>query len=88
MLTIERRKQVLERLKKERQVLVSDLCRDYGVLDETIRRDLRSLEVKGTATRTYGGAVLSVVVTDHEPDRKWQDALAELDVRLVCEREG
>lgn len=58
MLTPERRKQILLKLQNEREVLVTDLCKDYGVSDETIRRDLKALEKDGLATRTYGGAVL------------------------------
>lgn len=58
MLTPERRKQILQKLQNEREVLVADLAKEYSVSDETIRRDLKALEKDGSATRTYGGAVL------------------------------
>lgn len=58
MLSIERRNIVLSRLKKDKNVLVGPLSVEFGVSEETIRRDLERLEREGHATRTYGGAIL------------------------------
>jgi len=58
MLSIERRNIILARLQIEKKVLVGELSAEFGVSEETIRRDLERLEKEGHATRTYGGAIL------------------------------
>lgn len=59
MLAIERRNEILERLQKEKRVVVSELSKQYGVSEETIRRDLEKLENDGYVIKSYGGAVLN-----------------------------
>lgn len=58
MLAIERKNEILQKLRAEQRVLVSELAAHYGVTEETIRRDLDKLEKEGFATKTYGGAIL------------------------------
>ena len=57
MLAIERKNEILNKLRLEQRVLVSELAAHYGVTEETIRRDLDKLEREGYATKTYGGAI-------------------------------
>ncbi|MFI3312707.1 MAG: DeoR/GlpR family DNA-binding transcription regulator [Eubacteriales bacterium] len=57
MLAIERKNEILEKLRVEQRVLVSQLATHYCVTEETIRRDLDKLEKEGFATKTYGGAI-------------------------------
>ena len=57
MLAIERKNEILNKLRTEQRVLVSELAIHYGVTEETIRRDLDKLEKEGYATKTYGGAI-------------------------------
>ena len=57
MLAIERKNEILNKLRAEQRVLVSELAAHYGVTEETIRRDLDKLEKEGYATKTYGGAI-------------------------------
>lgn len=57
MLAIERKNEILSKLRTEQRVLVSELSACYGVTEETIRRDLDKLEKEGYATKTYGGAI-------------------------------
>ncbi len=57
MLAIERRREILTRLTAEGKVLVCELARDFGVTEETIRRDLEKLDKEGLVSKTYGGAV-------------------------------
>lgn len=57
MLAIERRNAILAKISLTGKVLVSDLSRDFGVTEETIRRDLEKLDHDGLVTKTYGGAV-------------------------------
>ena len=56
-------KQRLEEIRKiirqEKKVVVSELSEQFGVTEETIRRDLDKLENEGLVARTYGGAVLN-----------------------------
>lgn len=58
MLTIERRNKILEILKKDGRVVVSNLSAMFNVTEETIRRDLEKLEKEGLAKKTYGGAIV------------------------------
>lgn len=57
MLAIERKNEILNKLRMEQRVLVSELAVHYSVTEETIRRDLDKLEKEGYATKTYGGAI-------------------------------
>ncbi len=57
MLAIERRNRILEKLGSEGKVIVVDLSREFGVTEETIRRDLDKLDAEGLVKKTYGGAV-------------------------------
>lgn len=59
MLAIERRNRILEKLQSEKRVVVSELSSQYGVSEETIRRDLEKLENDGLVIKSYGGAVLN-----------------------------
>ena len=59
MLAAERRNLILEKLQDEKRVVVNELSEQFGVSEETIRRDLDRLDKEGLATKTYGGAVLA-----------------------------
>jgi len=50
--------QIKEKLIEKKNVSVAELADYYKVSFETIRRDLKELEKRGIAKRTYGGAVL------------------------------
>ncbi len=63
MLAIERRNAILSKLAIEGKVIVADLSQDFGVTEETIRRDLEKLDNEGLAKKTYGGAVANQTVT-------------------------
>ncbi len=58
MLAAERRRIISERVHATGQVVVSALSAEFSVSEETIRRDLESLEKEGLVQRIYGGAVL------------------------------
>jgi DeoR/GlpR family transcriptional regulator of sugar metabolism len=57
MLVLERRQRIAQLLEEQGSVRVSALAANYGVTEETIRRDLEDLERAGFLKRTYGGAV-------------------------------
>lgn len=57
MFAIERQQHILEKLKEEGAVSVSKLSSEFGVAEETVRRDLEKLEKQEKLLRTHGGAV-------------------------------
>ena len=67
MLAQERRKLILDRLHEKKSVVVAELSQQYGVSEETIRRDLDKLEKEGFATKSYGGAVINESVSIDMP---------------------
>lgn len=58
MLPIERHRRIIEELTLNGRVLVSELMMLCRVSQETIRRDLSTLEKKGLLQRSHGGAVM------------------------------
>ena len=46
-LSIERKNIILEKLNREKKVVVSALAKEFSVSEETIRRDLEKLEKEG-----------------------------------------
>lgn len=57
MFALERQKKILEVLNSEGAVWVSKLSKDFGVTEETVRRDLEKLEQQECLRRTHGGAM-------------------------------
>ncbi len=64
MISEVRRKQILEILRKEGNVVTKELSERFKVTPMTIRRDLKYLEEAGYAKRTYKGAVLEELGTE------------------------
>src|SRR5581483_10532030 len=57
MLTDQRKRHILELLKREGQVIAKDLSGSLGLSEDTIRRDLRELAASGLLSRVHGGAL-------------------------------
>lgn len=55
----QRQHQILEKMRREGAVRVSDLVEEMNVSDMTIRRDIASLADRGLAHRVHGGATLA-----------------------------
>lgn len=53
----ERHAQILDMLAQDGKVLVKELAEKFGVTEDSIRKDLSTLELDGKLKRTYGGAV-------------------------------
>lgn len=53
----ERQAEILRRLKQEGRVVAATLAGDFGVSEDTIRRDLRDMAQAGLCERVYGGAL-------------------------------
>ena len=67
MLAIERKRQILEMLDRDQQVVVTELSQKFGVTEETVRRDLHKLNSEGLLDRTHGGAVARKVDPEDVP---------------------
>ncbi|SIT48054.1 Transcriptional regulator of sugar metabolism [Paraburkholderia piptadeniae] len=59
MLTSQRKKLILDALKRDGQVLAKPLSKSFGVSEDTVRRDLRELAAEGKLQRVHGGALPS-----------------------------
>jgi DeoR/GlpR family transcriptional regulator of sugar metabolism len=57
MLSAERKRLILERAGQDGRVVASELSREFGVSEDTIRRDLRELASEGLLHRVHGGAL-------------------------------
>lgn len=57
MLAEERRERILEMLGQQGRVIAADLAQRFATSEDTIRRDLRDLDLAGKLRRVHGGAV-------------------------------
>jgi len=53
----ERQSVIAERLKTRGRVLAAELAAEFGVSEDTVRRDLREMAAAGLCERVYGGAL-------------------------------
>lgn len=68
-----RRSAILHRLREDSSVNVSELSREFGVSEVTIRKDLRILTERKLLIRVHGGAIKSSNVNKEEAeDRHFQ----------------
>lgn len=58
LIPVERRKRILDILKRDHSVRVVELSELFDVSEVTIRRDLELMEEEGLLSRSYGGAVI------------------------------
>lgn len=63
MLAAQRKQKILEKLKLEGQVFVTQLSLEWEVSEDTIRRDLGDLAQDGLVQRVHGGALPSSAAT-------------------------
>src|SRR5690242_7286021 len=84
MFGIQRHERVLSELRRSGSVRVSDLARELGVSELTIRRDIAALAERNLVTRVHGGATLPGPVAPAEPRRRAAPgAAARFTVGLV-----
>lgn len=57
MLTTQRKQLILQRLAQEGQVVANALSDEWGISEDTVRRDLRELAAEGKLQRVHGGAL-------------------------------
>lgn len=90
MFVIERQQEILNLLKMQKSVKVTELSKKFYIGEATIRRDLDKLEKKGLLKRTYGGAILlegldsEIPLSVREIDQKnAKDIIGNRAVQLV-----
>ncbi|MBQ9060939.1 MAG: DeoR/GlpR transcriptional regulator [Firmicutes bacterium] len=64
MLQYERFETIMNKLQRQSSVRVSDLSRELGVSESTIRRDISDLDKAGRLKKVFGGAVPAQARTD------------------------
>ncbi|MBM7116344.1 DeoR/GlpR family DNA-binding transcription regulator [[Archangium] primigenium] len=77
MLTLERRRRILETLANDQRVVASALAAEFGVSEDTVRRDLRELAEEGLLRRVYGGAVPRTPVSPTYAGRRGESVAAK-----------
>jgi len=87
MLKEERKLLILEELERDGRVVAAELSRQFGVSEDTIRRDLRELAEAGRMHRVHGGALPRSPAATTFSDRLHQareakTAIAQAAVRL------
>ena len=63
---VRRQEELLELVETKGQITVDELAQRLGVSDDTIRRDLQSLEQRKLLLRTHGGAVSTALLVHRE----------------------
>lgn len=70
----ERHQKITDAILKNGKITIAEITGEYGISDESARRDLRMLEQKGICKRTHGGAILLQPVSVRPPaDRKFEN---------------
>lgn len=70
MLAAQRRELLLERLASQGRLVAKDLALEFGVSEDSVRRDLRELAAAGLCQRVYGGALPSSPAVVDYPARQ------------------
>ena len=91
MLARQRQTLILERVREDGAVRVSDIARELAVSDMTVRRDLEILHAQGLIEKVHGGATSIAGSALFEPgflakstlERDEKEAIADAAVRLV-----
>ena len=66
MLPAQRRDLLLARLHRDGRLVAKDLAAEFGIAEDSLRRDLRELAAAGLCQRVYGGALpVSPAVADY-----------------------
>ena len=75
----ERRNEILKELDRKGRVKVTDLSKEFGCSEVTIRNDIKAMDIEGLLKRTHGGAVK----VETERERKYS---AETIYRNVTQK--
>ena len=86
MLTDERRRKILDTLASDQRVVASALAAEFGVSEDTVRRDLRELAEEGLLRRVYGGAVPQTPVAHTFAGRRGESVEAKGAIAATAAR--
>ena len=65
-----RRSAILQQVREESSVNVTELSKQFGVSEVTIRKDLKILKERKLLVRVHGGAIMSVRATTDETEER------------------
>jgi len=65
-----RRSAILQRLREDSSVTVTELSRQFGVSEVTIRKDLRILKERKLLIRVHGGAIMGAGTSEAEHEER------------------
>ena len=86
MLTEERRRVILERLRRDGNVVAAELSSSLDVSVDTVRRDLRELSEAGLLRRVHGGALPAAVGARPYSVRREQAPAAKAAIAAATSR--
>ncbi|MEA2536323.1 MAG: hypothetical protein QOF11_557 [Chloroflexota bacterium] len=85
MLARQRQAYILERVRDDGGVRVSDLVRELGVSDMTIRRDLELLHEQGLVVKVHGGATALSGSAQFEPGFAAKSTLQQIEKAAIAD---
>jgi len=85
VLARQRQAYILQRVREDGGVRVSDLVRELGVSDMTIRRDLEHLHDQGLIVKVHGGATALSGSAQFEPGFAAKSALQQLEKSAIAD---
>jgi DeoR/GlpR family transcriptional regulator of sugar metabolism len=85
VLARQRQALILERVREDGGVRVSDLVRDLGVSDMTIRRDLELLHDQGLVVKVHGGAMALPGSAQFEPGFAAKSTLQQVEKAAIAD---
>jgi DeoR/GlpR family transcriptional regulator of sugar metabolism len=86
MLAQERQARILKRVREQGAARVSELVREHGVSDMTIRRDLEVLAQRGLLVKVHGGATAAELRSTEEPGFATKRALNQTEKEAIARR--
>lgn len=83
----ERHKAIADTIVTNGKITIAEIAAQYGISEESARRDLRLLEQQGICKRTHGGAILPQQVCVRPPvDRKFESMPILPNYREIAKR--
>lgn len=83
-LATDRRERIVDLLRTQRAVRISELAEGFGVSPMTVRRDIEGLEADGIVERVHGGARLPLLHEEAEPEPQRKALLQPGEKRAIA----
>ncbi|WP_027407059.1 DeoR/GlpR family DNA-binding transcription regulator [Anaerovibrio sp. RM50] len=78
---VNRLRKIQDLLEEKKSITINDLCSNFDVSKNTVRRDIAELEKRGIISKVYGGVVLQEQKTPQEKSEPEAPAESSDDVR-------